>query len=32
MNNEYKEIIKSKPEDYRKGKWEIPEIMKIEIK
>jgi hypothetical protein len=32
INNEYKEIIRYKPDDYRKGKWEIPEIMKKEIK
>ena len=32
VNNKYSEIIKYKPDDYRKGKWKIPEIMKMEIK
>jgi hypothetical protein len=32
VNNEYKEIIKYKPEKNKDNKWEIPEIMKMEIK
>ena len=32
VDNKYSKIIKYKPDDYRKGKWKIPEIMKMEIK
>ncbi|MCL1992099.1 MAG: DUF4274 domain-containing protein [Spirochaetes bacterium] len=32
LNGGYEERIKYTPDDYRKGKWEIPEIMKLEVK